>query len=80
VTTEEQNVNCIIARCKCGGIVFAAVDRPEYRKDTAKSVADVLRRGFDIETLPIGTVRGARWCMESKKHMKATAQTEMPNV
>lgn len=65
-------VTCTIGRCKCGGIVFAGVDGPEYRKDNAREVAKLIRAGFSIATdQPIDVARGGAWCMKSKEHMRA---------
>lgn len=61
---------CTIGKCKCGGIVFAAVDEPKRRQDTAKEIAKLVRRGFAVATIPIEEVRMGKWCMDSKEHMR----------
>ena len=50
------------ARCKCGGLVFAAVDSPEHAKDTAKEVSHMIRTGFSIDRIPCDDVRKGPWC------------------
>lgn len=52
-----------IARCKCGcgGLVFATVDDPSFRKDTAKEVAVMIQDGYIIERMIIEGVRKAAW-------------------
>lgn len=44
-------------RCGCGAITFATVDRPEWAKDTAKSVAQAIRDGYSVEHVELSTVR-----------------------
>lgn len=46
-----------IGRCKCGHVVAAAMDEPEYRKDNAKEVARWMRDGLTIERLDVDAVR-----------------------
>ena len=45
-----------IALCKCGAIVMATVDKPEYAGNVANDVADCIRRGFKIERVTVGYV------------------------
>jgi hypothetical protein len=40
-----------------GSVVCAAVDRPEYAKDTAKQIAKWIRAGLAIERVPVAWVR-----------------------
>ena len=44
-------------RCGCGAIPFACVDKPEWAKDTAKSIAQAIRDGYTIERVPLSEVR-----------------------
>lgn len=46
-----------IARDDKSVVVCAAVDRPEWAKDTAKEVAKWLRQGLVIERVPVEWVR-----------------------
>ncbi len=53
-----------VARCKCGGLVMACVDQPEHRKETAKAVADSIRKGYSIERITCEAIRTTeRFCM-----------------
>lgn len=73
---SNNTANCFIGRCKCGGIVFAAVDEPKYRNDNAKEVADLIRKGFAIETRPVADARNERWCSDSRTHMAALKEAQ----
>jgi len=44
-------------RCGCGAITFACMDRPEWSKDTAKSVAQAIRDGYTIEHVALDSFR-----------------------
>lgn len=57
-------------RCKCGGIVYAGVNGPQYRKDNAREVAALIRKGFAIETASLEVARQGKWCTDSKEHMR----------
>ena len=46
-----------IARCKCGAIVMATVDKPEHAKDTAREVAECIADGLTIERVTCQCVR-----------------------
>lgn len=61
--SDEENPNCFISRCACGGLTFASVDLPERRKQNAKDVADLIRAGRTIENMPVLEVRAAKWCV-----------------
>lgn len=64
---SNEEVPCYIARCRCGcgALVFASVDEPgqskERRKDTAKAIGDLVRKGYSVERLTVGAVRSANW-------------------
>jgi hypothetical protein len=53
---------CYVAYCKCGGMIFAAVDAPECAKDNANEVAALIRRGIPVSKAIAGDVRKATWC------------------
>ena len=38
-----------IGKKDCGCVVFACVDEPEYKDDTAESLAEAIRDGYTIE-------------------------------
>jgi hypothetical protein len=54
-----EKVFCYIGRCKggCGVIRSAAVDRPKYKEDTAKFVAEIVRDGMTVERIPVEECR-----------------------
>ena len=69
VETKEQ-VYCYIGRKACGCYVAAAVDRPEYAKETAKNLADWVKVGMTVERHPIAFVReNVMGCDCAKKQM-----------
>ena len=37
----------------CGHTTFICVDKPAYRKSTAKDVADAIGRGLSMERVPL---------------------------
>lgn len=56
--THTPATHAYVARtpgCLC--VVAATVDRPEYKRDTAKNVADWVRRGEVVERMEIEVVR-----------------------
>jgi hypothetical protein len=63
---SDDNVMAYISRCVCGGITFACVDRPEYAKDTAKDIAQLIRDGRAVERVTLEVTRSG-WCSNSKK-------------
>lgn len=67
---DDAQVKCYVAHCKCGGIVFAAVDKPEYRKDNGDAIADLISNGFTVQHVPVATAREGKWCTKSKEHMR----------
>jgi len=48
-----------IAKCKCGcgSITFATIDLPAWAKETAKSIAKMIRDGYAVERVPLGSFR-----------------------
>jgi hypothetical protein len=71
--TEEQKsaaTNSFVAYGACGHLVACAVDRPEYARDNAKTVASWVRDGLRIGNLTVGEVRTAKWC-DCKRTRKA---------
>lgn len=52
----------------CACVAAVVIDEPEHPRDTAKSVADFIRRGFRVERIPSATVREMDWrCAEHPK-------------
>jgi hypothetical protein len=77
---NDENVNCIVARCKCGsGFCYMAVDQPEYRNGIAKEVAKLIRDGYRIENITVGEARKSKlcWCESPAKKAKPAATAEL---
>lgn len=51
-----------VAYCKCGDLLFACVDNPTHRADTAKEVARIISQGYEIDRISCDKVRAAKWC------------------
>lgn len=84
MTEDRTNTPCYIARCKCGcrGIVFATVDRPEYKEDVAKDVSEMILAGYAIEHVTVGFVKDYGFgCKGGQLELFATvSETSMPVV
>ena len=72
----NEQVPCYIARCKCGcgALIFASVDEPGQsearRKDNAKEIAGLIRKGFTIERMRVGDVRSSKFGCSSSGDVK----------
>lgn len=53
----NEQVYSYIGRCKCGQVVAATVDTPEYQRENAKEVGKWMRAGLTIERHPVEYVR-----------------------
>jgi hypothetical protein len=51
-----------VAYCKCGKLIFAAVDSPDHGKDNAKDIAKFVRDGFPVNRITCESVRAGEWC------------------
>lgn len=69
--SDDDNTNCFVSRCVCGGITFASVDVPERRKSNAKDVAALIKAGRRIENMTVSEVRKAKFCFDFKMHESA---------
>lgn len=58
-----ENSMAYVAYCKCGKMIFAAVDNEMHKKDTAKEVSKMIRKGFSINRISSAQVRISEWCM-----------------
>jgi hypothetical protein len=59
MTTDDRELTpayISLCKCGCGGIIMAAVDRPEYAKDVAQDVAEAIREGYKVEHVTVGYV------------------------
>jgi hypothetical protein len=78
----ETDVPCYIARCLCGcgALMFASVDEPgqseERRKDTAKEISGLIRKGYTIDRMTVGEVRAANWKCAGKPKASRSASDE----
>jgi hypothetical protein len=56
---DRESVPCYVARCKCGcgHLIYASVDDGTTPKETARSVAQMIRKGYHIERMTVGEVR-----------------------
>jgi len=63
---------CYVARCLCGckRLVFASVDDGVHPKETAKTVAQMIRKGYVIERMTVSEVRAAQWMCEQKRQFQ----------
>ena len=52
---------------KCGHVVCAVVDTPEHKADTAKTVARMIRDGYEVSRRK--DQRGIEWCREDCPRM-----------
>jgi len=47
-----------IGKCQgCQNVIAAVVDHPDYKKDTAKAVAEFIRDGLLVERVDLDTVK-----------------------
>jgi hypothetical protein len=69
--TEEAM--CYVGIKPCGCCVAAAVDNPEWAKDTAKAVSKWMRDGLTIERRTVQWSRENLTMCEHKKPAKQTA-------
>jgi len=74
IQTEEERAQtpCFVGLCgKCGMMLACAVDMPDFKKDTAKSVASWIRDGLTIEKRLTADVRTSEWCKCPRGKKKA---------
>ena len=72
---KDENPWCYIGRRKaCNCIVAAAVDEPQYAKDTAKFVARLIRDGLTADRMRVAEVRLQFGC----EHEKQVRQEALP--
>lgn len=53
----EESTYCYVARKDCGCMVAAAVDKSDYREDTAKLLSDWILEGLTVDRVLVETVR-----------------------
>ncbi len=54
---KREEYPAYIGRKTCGCVVFAMVDDPEHKKETAKEIAKCIRQGLTIERMTVKEVR-----------------------
>ena len=68
----NEEIPCYMSKCLCGcgAIVFVTVDELDQsaarRKDTAKELAKLVRKGYTIERTTVGFARTAKFGCASK--------------
>jgi hypothetical protein len=67
---EESKSYIAKYKCGCGGIVFAMVDVPNHKKETAKEVARAIREGYSVELVDSEVVRQSPFGCQAKKEAK----------
>lgn len=70
-------MDAYIAKCKCGGLIFAASDRPECRKDNAHDIARLINDGYSIERMTVEEVRTSNWCTNRGNCQKGAGTDEI---
>ena len=67
--TEQTMFYVAVDRDQPGAAWAACVDKPEYAKDTAKDIADWIKRGASIERVNAETMQSmlAAWVRPAKK-------------
>lgn len=74
----NDDINCFVARCKCGnGLVFAAVDTLDRKSENAKEVAQLIRKGYRIDNLPLSEVRKSKFCFAKECGAKTPKEPEL---
>lgn len=71
---SNENEGCYVGVKACGCAVSACVDRPEYAKDTAKTLAEWVREGLTIERKTVGWARSNLFAC---KHEQRSEQAEL---
>jgi hypothetical protein len=56
--TKELQYDAYVGIRPCGCVVCACVDRPEDKKQTAKTVSTWIQDGLRIERIPVEIARG----------------------
>lgn len=51
---------CYVGRKACGCLVTVAVDKPQWKRETAKSVAEWMRDGLTVERMTVADVQAAK--------------------
>jgi hypothetical protein len=61
--TNEQAAarSCYIGSYACGCAVAAVVDDPQFKKDTAKRIAEWVRNGMTVERLTCAATKLSAW-------------------
>lgn len=77
--SEEAEFCYVAAQPGMPGYCAAAVDRPEYKKDTAKDIAGWIRRGFTVSRVSNDEAgRGLNEYLAEKKRRASTSNPEHP--
>lgn len=49
--SESGESYIALCKCGCGGLMILISQAEDYRKEAAKSIADVVRRGYKIQSV-----------------------------
>ena len=78
---DNDNMMCYVAKKSCGCTVGAAVDMPEYQKDTAKSVAEFIEDGLIVSSMTVKEFRaGGPFGCKCKKDQALPLFPETPEA
>jgi hypothetical protein len=59
---QMSATHCYVGHADCGCLVSVVVDDPEYKKDTAKSVAQFIRSGYAVTRITLEEFRAVgKW-------------------
>lgn len=76
-TAERAATMAFVGICNlCKHLVAASVDTPKDKKDNAKFVADLVRRGFTLGHITCADVRAGTWCDCTKEDRRAANQRD----
>lgn len=68
---ERAAMPSVVAYCpKCGDLIGAAVQAPDYTKEAAKAASDWINAGLKIATITVAEVRAAKWCQCPRDNRK----------
>jgi hypothetical protein len=59
--TNEDQEDCVVARCTCKRIVFCAVTHRVMDDEHYREVGKLIRSGCNIEHVTVEAVRNEKW-------------------
>ena len=74
---SDSQTMAYVGHCQtCGAWCAASVDKPEYVRDNAKFVAQMIRDGLWVDRVPVVAVRAGQWCECPRPKRKRRAMDE----